>query len=78
MGLVIYQALDYGMGDAEERHLSLELENLVEFMTNPDGDDEDASTADDEGIEKDAKDGTLFPDVIAVSRTTILYPLVKN
>ncbi|XP_060084567.1 protein spire homolog 1-like [Ylistrum balloti] len=66
LGLVIYQALDYGMGAAEERHLSLELEGLVEFMTNPDGDEEDASTADDEGIEKDAKENGLFPDVLAI------------
>ncbi|OWF34786.1 protein spire homolog 1-like isoform X2 [Mizuhopecten yessoensis] len=66
LGLVIYQALDYGMGAAEERHLSLELESLVEFMTNPDGDEEDASTADDEGIEKDAKESGLFPDVLAI------------
>lgn len=66
LGLVIYQALDYGMGASEERHLSHELENLVEFMTNPDGDDEDASTADDEGIEKDAKENGLFPDVLTI------------
>ena len=53
------------MDSTVERHLSRDLEELIEFMTNPDGEDDELPN--DEGIEKDAKDGTIFSDVISVS-----------
>jgi hypothetical protein len=40
LGLVIYQALDYGLGENEERHLGRDLEHLLELMINPDEEDE--------------------------------------
>jgi len=33
LGLVIYGALDFGIGENEERTISEELSNLLEFMT---------------------------------------------
>ncbi|CAC5403972.1 SPIR [Mytilus coruscus] len=62
LGLVIYQALDYGLGDNEERHLGRDLEHLLELMINPDEEDE-TFNADDEGIEKDAKEGCTFQEI---------------
>lgn len=32
MGVAIYRALDWGLDDSEERELSPQLENLIEFM----------------------------------------------
>lgn len=65
LGLVIYQALDYGLGDNEERHLGRDLEHLLELMINPDEEDETCN-ADDEGIEKDAKEGCTFQEISVV------------
>ncbi|XP_076110771.1 uncharacterized protein LOC143079374 isoform X1 [Mytilus galloprovincialis] len=62
LGLVIYQALDFGLGDNEERHLGRDLEHLLELMINPDEEDE-TFNADDEGIEKDAKEGCTFQEI---------------
>ncbi|XP_046359819.2 protein spire homolog 1-like isoform X3 [Haliotis rufescens] len=55
LGLAIYHAMDYGMGETEERQLSPDLEDLIGHMTEED-DDDDSTCADDEGIEKDAED----------------------
>lgn len=55
LGLAIYHAMDYGMGETEERQLSPDLEDLIGHMTEEDEDD-DSTCADDEGIEKDAED----------------------
>lgn len=66
---MIYQALDYGLGDNEERHLGRDLEHLLELMINPDEDDE-TFNADDEGIEKDAKEGSTFQEIKVVSSST--------
>ena len=58
LGRIIFEALDYGIGEAEERPLSHGLEQLIETMTRSEGDDDGTDTesqsADDEGIEKDA------------------------
>ena len=67
LGLIIYHALDYGLGEHEERHLSRDLERLLEVMINPDEEDEDeAQNAYDEGIEKDAKESNTFLDIVTV------------
>ncbi|XP_061189677.1 protein spire homolog 1-like isoform X2 [Saccostrea echinata] len=67
LGVVIYHALDYGLQESEERHLSHNLEHLLEVMINPDEeDDEELQNACDEGIEKDAKEGYTFADIIVL------------
>lgn len=54
IGVTVYQALDYGLIETEERHLSPDLESLIEYMTNPDyKKDNELQNADDEGIEND-------------------------
>lgn len=70
LGVVIYHALDYGLQESEERHLSRNLEHLLEVMINPDEeDDEELQNACDEGIEKDAKEGYSFSDIIVVRKS---------
>nr|XP_022340260.1 protein spire homolog 1-like isoform X4 [Crassostrea virginica] len=67
LGVVIYHALDYGLQESEERHLSRDLEHLLEVMINPDEEeDEELQNACDEGIEKDAKEGYTFADIIVL------------
>lgn len=67
--MVIYHALDYGLQESEERHLSHDLEHLLEVMINPDEEDDDElQSACDEGIEKDAKEGYSFIDIIVVGQ----------
>ncbi|KAK3086612.1 hypothetical protein FSP39_021042 [Pinctada imbricata] len=66
LGLIIYHALDYGLGEHEERHLSRDLERLLEVLINPDEEDEESQYAQDEGIEKDAKEGNTFQDVVTL------------
>jgi spire-like protein len=46
LGTAIYKALDYGLSESEEPHLSPELEELIEFLT-----DHPLPTDDDEGID---------------------------
>jgi hypothetical protein len=33
LGIVIFHALDFGLSDEEERHLSPDLERLIDMMT---------------------------------------------
>jgi spire-like protein len=33
LGIVIFHALDFGLGEEEERHLSPDLERLIDMMT---------------------------------------------
>jgi len=47
-GVVVYSALDAGIGHDKERHLSTELETIIETMA--------LSSGDDEGIESDQYD----------------------
>ena len=70
LGLVIYQALDYGLDESEEHKLSPALEGLIQRMTD-DGEDEEADLATkrssedvdgDEGIENDVEDDLRSPD----------------
>ena len=75
LGRIIFEALDYGIGEAEERPLSHGLELLIETMTRSEGDgdgtDTEGQSADDEGIEKDAGEDhhCTFRDVARVSRS---------
>lgn len=74
LGRVIFEALDYGIGEAEERPLSHGLETLIETMTRSeedDGEDTENQSADDEGIEKDAEEDhhCTFKEVARVSGT---------
>ena len=55
LGSAIYKALDYGLSTTEEPHLASDLEEMIEFMTNPEEED-------DEGI-----DQCIFQDIIDVS-----------
>ena len=48
LGVVIYSALDSGLGSDKERHLSSGLEEIIEGMT--------LASGDDEGIESDQYD----------------------
>ena len=54
LGTAIYKALDYGLSSSEEPHLAPDLEEVIDFMTNPE--------EDDEGI-----DQCIFQDIIDVS-----------
>lgn len=61
LGVVVFQALDFGLGENEEQKLSAPLENLIERMTGSESDDEGAGRTEDdndgdEGIEHDAGD----------------------
>jgi len=55
LGVVIFNALDFGLKDDEERQLSPALENMIDLMTSADETDEISGTCDtdDEGIEDD-------------------------
>ena len=53
LGSAIYKALDYGLSPSEEPHLAPDLEEVIDFMTNPE--------EDDEGI-----DQCIFQDIIDV------------
>ena len=72
MGRIIFEALDYGLQEEEERPLSEELEVLIDTMTRTEDDEESTNSgshsADDEGIEKDAGEEhhCSFRDVVKV------------
>ncbi|XP_018019422.1 protein spire-like [Hyalella azteca] len=60
LGWVLYSALDYGLGHAEERDLSPPLHSLVEQMISADNEPE----ADDEGIERDLGRTFTLTDIV--------------
>ena len=55
LGVVVFQALDFGLSETEEQRLSPPLEQLIARMTGSDLDDDVAADDkdDDEGIEDD-------------------------
>ena len=55
LGVVVFQALDFGLSETEEQRLSPPLEQLIARMTGSDLDDDNAADDkdDDEGIEDD-------------------------
>jgi len=57
LGIVIFHALDFGLSDEEERHLSPDLERLIDMMTAADNMPERLQETDDEGIERDSGEG---------------------
>ena len=58
LGIIIFQALDYGLSETEEQKLSPLLESLIERMTGSNGGEQNIEReADgDEGIEDDNED----------------------
>lgn len=72
LGMVIYSALDYGLGEDEERALPADLESLLEVMA------EGGVETDDEGIGDDDEDGgggsgkDLGVRVMEVGRKTLM------
>ncbi|XP_076323370.1 protein spire homolog 1-like [Tachypleus tridentatus] len=64
LGLILFHALDYGLGEDEDRNLSQSLEILIDRMTSADPDDASDTSGNysddlrsqnaDEGIEKDS------------------------
>lgn len=60
MGVAIYRALDWGLDDTEERELSSQLENLIEFMVSGQDSTETklcaGNTAQDEGYSGQEED----------------------
>ncbi|KAF5275580.1 hypothetical protein FQA39_LY06692 [Lamprigera yunnana] len=57
LGLIMYQALDHGNADGEERTISRDLEQLILDMISEPHIPEPHQETDDEGIEKDAEEG---------------------
>jgi len=85
LGVVVFQALDYGLSDTEEQKLSPALEQLIEQMTGSDSDDDTIDTkidkhgddADDEGIEHDAEDGDVDNDDVGQPRGLSLAGVIE-
>lgn len=80
LGFVIYQALDHGNNNAEERTISHDLEQLISDMLS-----EDRSTGsephhetDDEGIEKDSEDGEEAPESPKMNIRQVLQRCEKH
>ncbi|XP_023702063.1 protein spire homolog 1, partial [Cryptotermes secundus] len=57
LGIVLFHALDFGLSEEEERHLSPDLERLIDMMTASDNVPERLQETDDEGIERDSGEG---------------------
>ena len=85
LGVVVFQALDWGLGETEEQRLSPALEGLIERMTGSESDDENnggggENEADDEGIDAGDDDGpppvakVTLEDVLSVS--SFIYSLL--
>ena len=85
LGIVIFQALDYGFSDTEERLLSAPLERLIERMTGCDVVDENRShlnqSYEDEGIVHDEEthpEQITFEEVIQVNAGYIYYKIGRK
>uniref|UniRef100_A0A0L8G9A9 KIND domain-containing protein n=1 Tax=Octopus bimaculoides TaxID=37653 RepID=A0A0L8G9A9_OCTBM len=81
LGLVVFQALDYGLAETEEHNFSTELESLIEYMTTSDTDVEsdDSHTVDDEGIVRDGDDDAGEEDSLSSCNfETVLQILQKQ
>ena len=65
VGVAIYDALDYGVSQEEQRTLSEELEEVIDEMISSDGDD-DVDEGEDEGLgeEVDITRTGLLKDVL--------------
>ncbi|KAK7874016.1 hypothetical protein R5R35_013423 [Gryllus longicercus] len=78
LGTVLYRALDFGLGEQDERHLSPDLERLIELMTSADEVPERHPETDDEGIERDSGDVEEDPTAGAVSLARVLEYCVQH
>ncbi|XP_063228893.1 protein spire isoform X2 [Bacillus rossius redtenbacheri] len=56
LGYTVFQALDFGFGEEEQRELSPDLSRLIDRMTSADEVREAQHETDDEGIERDSGD----------------------
>jgi len=56
LALQMYDALDYNLPTEEERQLSQELGNLIDFMTSVLEEDEEGEDGEDEGIDEDVEE----------------------
>lgn len=65
LGILLFQALDFGSQEEEERRLSPDLERLIEHMTTDDA-GERSQEADDEGIERDSCESENDEDALGV------------
>ena len=87
LGVVVFQALDWGLGETEEQRLSVSLEGLIERMTGSESDSEEiesrTNTLDidgDEGIDAgdDASDiqpnKITLEEVIQVRSCGLFFP----
>ena len=75
LGTAIYKALDFGLSESEEPHLSSELEDLIDFLTDKPADDDegiDIERDSDTFIDQDGQDRehSVFQDIIDVSTST--------
>ncbi|KAF5291718.1 hypothetical protein FQR65_LT11411 [Abscondita terminalis] len=57
IGLIMYQALDHGSNDGQERTITQDLEQLIVDMISERNIPEPHQETDDEGIEKDSEEG---------------------
>ncbi|XP_067007598.2 protein spire [Anabrus simplex] len=78
LGWVVFKALDYGLSDQEERHLSPDLERLIEMMTSPDDVPERHQETDDEGIERDSGDSDEDPSSSSSSANVSLTKVIEH
>lgn len=70
LGIVLYRALDFNMRDQDERHLSPDLERLVDLMASAEVPERQPET-DDEGIERDSgevDDDPNSPGAVSLAR----------
>lgn len=68
LGRVLYEALDYGLSESEERLLEPHLESFIVKLTTKE-DDEEGSC--DEGIENDSEDDESSPSSVRTNILTI-------
>ncbi|XP_015591772.1 protein spire isoform X2 [Cephus cinctus] len=76
LGMMVYEALDFGVAEKEERPLSSDLEALITLMTHFGEEseldnDERLQETDDEGIERDSGESEL--DELLLHRNTDVY-----
>ena len=75
IGVAIYDALDYGVAQEEQRTLSEELEDVIDKMISSD-DDDDIEEGEDEGLgdEVDIARTSLVKDVLEKCKSHLAVP----
>uniref|UniRef100_A0A8D2JEE3 Spire type actin nucleation factor 2 n=1 Tax=Varanus komodoensis TaxID=61221 RepID=A0A8D2JEE3_VARKO len=69
LGFAIYRALDWGLGENEERELSPELERLIDLMANSDCEDSGCGTGDEGYGGQDEEEEALAEGTLRAVRT---------